>query len=400
MPIPSCVKVAKVIKVFFPIYYVKAHSYMRQIVDNPPENCEFITRERRMETHYNLYYQSRTVRKAMNGLLHFSSVFITPTYLQALMEKNETTLNADIVYASSTFYLGKLPWVIDCEDARSFYRGYERLFPFHKNQIQKILARNSCKKILPWTEKAKQSIFANYDTEKIRDKIQVIPLTIKSTPIKLKAKQDITFLFVGSSNIEFIQDFYYKGGLEVIKAFKQLNSKYANVNLILRSVVDQNIRKEIQNSRNIHIIDSALSQEELNHLYLTSSVFVFPCLATPGMVFVEAMNFGLPIISTNYWANSEYITDYYNGFLVDTPKNIKGKNVIKCTLNYSRNIGYHQVDENQIQQIAERMKYFIENPNEILKMGKNAKSLIEKGKYSLETKNKKLQKIFEECVKK
>ena len=58
-----------------------------------------------------------------------SSLFISPTYFKAVLEKNENVYDADIVYAIANFYLGKLPWIIDCEDARSFYRGYERGAP-------------------------------------------------------------------------------------------------------------------------------------------------------------------------------------------------------------------------------------------------------------------------------
>ena len=387
--------------VFFPTYYDRAHSYLKQIIDNPPENCDYVTRQKKMEKTYQLYYESSSMRKIINKLFHFSSFAVSPTYLRAVLEKSENVFGADIVYASSNFYLGELPWIIDCEDARSFYRGYEKYFVIHRHQIEKILSKKFCKKIIPWTEKAHHSIFINFDARNFRDKIEVVPLTTKSTPIQLnKTDGDVTFLFVGSSNLDFINDFYYKGGLETIKAFQKISPKYDNTKLIIRSHVDQKIHRIIEKSEKIHLINKTLSGHELKELYMRSSVFVFPCFVTPGMVFVEAMNYCLPIITTDYWANSEYVKDYYNGFLVDMPNTVEPKCLLKCTLSYSRDIGNHRVDENQIEQISERMGYFIENPKEIMRMGKNAKEMIETGKYSMEKKNKKLKRIYEECLKK
>lgn len=389
------------IKVFFPIYYDQAHSLWKHVIDNPPENCEYITREKKIKKTYKLYYESNSFRKVISGLYYFSSFFVCPTYLKAVLEKNENVYDADIIYADANFYLGELPWIIQCEDARSFYRGYEKLFMIRKHQIEKILSKENCKKIIPWTEKGKQSLLVNFDTHNFRDKIEVVPIAIKSTPVKLnKPDEAVVFLFVGSSNIEFRKDFYYKGGLETIKAFLKISSEYDNTRLVIRSQVDQRIREIIRKSERIHLIEEILPKHELRKLYERSSVFVFPCFATPGIVFVETMNYALPIITTDYWANSEYVKDYYNGFLVDMPGTVKRKEIIKCTLSYSRNIGYHKVDEKQIEQISERMKYFIENPREMERMGKNSKRMVEIGKYSMERKNKKLIRIYEECLKK
>ena len=389
------------IKVFFPIYYEYAHNFLKETIDNPPKNCIYITRKGKLNDLYNSYYGSHLSRKLIDKLYKFPSFFVSPTYLKTFIEKNENVFDADLIYAVANFYLGDLPWVIDCEDARSFYRGYEKLFVLHKHQIEKILSKKNCKKILPWTEKAKESILVNYNITDIRDKIEVVPITIKSKPINFKKNyEQIIFLFVGSSNIQFKKDFYYKGGLETIRAFQKISPKYDNISLIIRSHVDQKIQAIVNKSEKMHLINSILPRYKLEKLYSNSSVFVFPTFASPAMVFVEAMNYSLPIITTNYWANSEYVKDNYNGFLVDMPVTVKRKDKILCTLSYNRNIGYHEVDENQIKQISKRMKYFIENPKDIGRMGKNSKKMVEIGKYSIKRKNQNLKRIYEECLKK
>jgi glycosyltransferase involved in cell wall biosynthesis len=388
-------------KVFFPTYYEGAQQVYKQIISNPPKGCEYITREGKPKGIYKKYYHHNASRKLIDFILKASSLFISPTYLRGIIERNENTRGADIVYSmTGKFYFGELSWIIDCEDVRSFYKGYEPLFPIYKHQIEKNLSKENCKKVMPWTDKAKESLLVNLDTSNFENKIEVVPLTIHSTPIDfLKPTDSITFFFVGSSNLQFIKDFYYKGGLETIKAFQKISHQYDNIQLIVRSWVDDKIKKMVQKSEKLSIIDGILARSELNRLYQSASVFVFPSFATPGMAFVEAMNYYLPIITTDYWANSEYVTNYRNGFLVNMPKTVKYREIIKCTLSYPRNIGYHKVDENQINEISECMKYFIENPKEIERMGKNAKKMVETGRYSMEKKNKQLMRIYEECLK-
>jgi glycosyltransferase involved in cell wall biosynthesis len=388
-------------KVFFPTYYERTHSLYKEMITNPPKGCEYITREGEPEDIYKKYYHNDANRILIDFILKASSLFISPTYLRGIIERNENTQGADIVYSmSGKFYLGELPWIIDCETVDSFYRGYKRLFPIYKRQIEKILSKENCKKIMPWTDKAKESILVNLDTSNFENKIEVVPLTIPSTPIDfLRPKDCITFLFVGSSNFQFWKDFYFKGGLEAIKAFQQISYQYDNIQLIVRSWVDDRIRKIVHKSEKISIVDNILPRNELDKLYQNASVFVYPSFMTPAMAFVEAMNYYLPIITTDYWANSEYVNKYHNGFLVSMPKTVKHREIIKCTHGYPRDIGYHKVDENQINEISESMKYFVEKPKEIERMGKNAKKMVETGRYSMEKKNKQLMRICEECLK-
>ena len=60
-----------------------------------------------------------------------------------------------------------------------------------------------------------------------------------------------------------------------------------------------------------------LPREELDRLLLESDIFLFPSHNTPGMAFLEAMRFGLPIVGKNIWANPEIVEDGVTGFLVE-----------------------------------------------------------------------------------
>lgn len=105
-----------------------------------------------------------------------------------------------------------------------------------------------------------------------------------------------------------------------------------------------------------------------SELYNNVSLLVHPALvdAGPKVVF-EAMASGLPVVITEGIGQSEIITDGKEGFIVP----------IKDS-----------------QAIAEKIKYFYDNPNEIEKMGREARKTVER--YSLEKHgNMVVEKILE-----
>lgn len=69
----------------------------------------------------------------------------------------------------------------------------------------------------------------------------------------------------------------------------------------------------------IYLLEDA-SQYKMQEIYSTSDIFVFPTrrqAESLGLVALEAMSCGLPVIGTNLGALPEYLTDGYNGFMFE-----------------------------------------------------------------------------------
>ena len=68
---------------------------------------------------------------------------------------------------------------------------------------------------------------------------------------------------------------------------------------------------------NVHFLGD-ISKNSLSHYYNICDVFCMPSyFEAYGLVFIEALAFGLPCIGRNDFAMSEFITDGYNGYLVN-----------------------------------------------------------------------------------
>ena len=99
------------------------------------------------------------------------------------------------------------------------------------------------------------------------------------------------------------------------------------------------------------IFTGALSIEDVRALYVASEIFVLPSLVEGDpLVVMEAMASGKPIIGTKVGGIPEKVRDGWNGFLVDP------------------------ADERQL---ADKIKYLIDNPEERKRMGANSRQYAE-----------------------
>lgn len=116
-----------------------------------------------------------------------------------------------------------------------------------------------------------------------------------------------TFLFVG-------RDFERKNGELVLEAFRQVHSRYEATKLIV--IGQPSNGQTIDEPGVIH--HTFLPRRELmERIYPQADVFVLPSKAEGfGLVLLEAMSFGMPLIAVNAWAMPEIIEDGENGFLI------------------------------------------------------------------------------------
>lgn len=174
------------------------------------------------------------------------------------------------------------------------------------------------------------------------NKIFIAPYGVDLTeyPFKeKKVKEKITFAFVG--NYTQRKGIYY-----LLSAAKKLQDEGYdfNVKMTGRSKLDvEELAKYGVKNLSTYFM---LSHKELIQMLHSSDVFVFPSLCEGfAFVIIEAMSTGLPVIATTRTAGRDIVKEGEDGFTI-APSSVDA--------------------------LVEKMRYFLDNPAECVRMGRNA----------------------------
>jgi len=311
--------------------------------------------------------------------------------------------NVDLIYAYNHPVFRKKPWVVNVEWAHVLIGRDMRHFTRYKRSVERLLASEYCKKILTWTEMAKKSILMNFNCADFEHKIEVIPPAVHSKDFVKDYSQDkVRLLFIASVNDP--GDFESKGGKEALQTFTTLNRKYDNLELVVRAKVPKHIRDKYAGFNNLKIIEEILPWQLLEEEFKQADIFLFPSHLLHNTVVLEAMSYELPVVTTEIGAsNGEYVEDGVTGFVVASPEKVPyflGNFILTSeTIHRGRLIKATQsVDARVVDELVAKTSLLIENLNLRRKMGKAARWEIEHGNFSLEKRNERLKRIFDEAV--
>lgn len=324
---------------------------------------------------------------------------IAKKFSSEILSKKIDKLNfsLDIIYSiNGQLIKNKIPWVVDVENVGVFTMGYNYK-ALHKERyrkyIEKRLSSEYCKKILPYSETSKKSILANLNCENFIHKIEVVPNVVKFKENQNKIPHDtFNILFSGTSNAPATarrRDFYTRGGREVIMSFLHLREKYPKMKLICRCIIPEEIKKMIKDTKNIEIYEHPIPKNKFEELFLKSDVYLFPAFAGFAVSILDAMNYGLSIITTDFLENGEKVENFYNGFKIPLRNNLP-----RFNLPYIMDKPRPILDKEFINDICDKIQYLYENESERIKMGENSREML-KNKFSLEVKNKLLKKMYD-----
>lgn len=209
------------------------------------------------------------------------------------------------------------------------------------------------------------------------DRLMVVPNAIPNLPLvnQTNHRDNIKVLFL--SHLKPL-----KGPLEFLKAAKIANQKRQDIRFVLAGP-DRD--KSFSQKLKTYVKDNGLNEyvempggiygEDKEKLFASSDIFVFPThWETFGLVIIEAMRAGLPVISSSEGAIPEIIQDGLTGFIINP---------------------------NCPEEIADRILVLADNPNLRRSMGMKGREVFE-SKYTLEVYAEKLDKaikVFLDMIK-
>ena len=217
----------------------------------------------------------------------------------------------------------KLPTVVSI-DMTCLQAAQEKTDPsfrwtYYPNLFLEKRVYEAAARVVTWSHWAKKSVIEEYNIEE--EKVTIVYPGVNLTKLMLSdhsikdIKKRFNILFVGG-------DFERKGGQDVLEVFLQTFSEEAELNLVTKASI------ECQHPHvHIHNDVQAYSPKWLE-LYLQADVFVMPThFEAFGLVFIEAMAAGLPVITTSINAIPEMVIQGETGFLIQPGdrQNLAGK---------------------------------------------------------------------------
>lgn len=367
----------KQIKVYlqYPWRFSEDHCY-KSLVQYPPRGVEYINFKKK---DYKISISGKKIRFLnrfkvnARKILNYSKV---PIINAALTKSKE---DFDLIHCAHCLSKNKRPWVADTEGSWQFWISGENT-ALGRKIGGKILLKEYCKKILPWTNEAKKDLFRVFKDEKIRNKIETV---YPAVPVfgKKKKHPGINLFFSG-------RYFYSKGAFDVLDVFDKLTKKYDDVNAILISKVPENIIKKYEKNKKIKIYDLMPLKNILNEILPKSDIWVYPGYSDSfGTSFLEAMAFGIPTVTVDGFARKEIVEDGKTGFVIKNP-----------VIGWNKDFPIIKNREEHREELVKKTSILIENKRLREAMGKAAFKEIESGKFSIEHRNKQLREIYEKAI--
>ena len=369
--------------------------YGEQLSDSP-QGYEYVMPQTAPEKIFKTVGKIGLSYSVLNRLERIIPTYLIKPYLESFKKIPE---GIDLTYSIAHLVFRKEPWVVELETVANFTGGSQKFLRRYRGLIERVLASKYCKKIIFWNDAGMKSVLLNLDCSKFEHKIARINFAVHGKDFVKSYNHDrIRLLFVNSANN--LGYFDLKGGKEVLKAFTILNRKYDNIELVIRSDIPQYIKNEYRGIGNIRFIEKALPWELLEQEYQSADIFLAPGYTTPVWIVLDAMSYELPIVATDVWCTPEFVDDGTTGLLIEKSEVLS---------NYPESLAWNTrppqllrairtVDAEVVQQLADKTSMLIENEELRRRMGKSGRGEIEKGKFSIDERNRRLKEIFDEAT--
>lgn len=293
----------------------------------------------------------------------------------------------------------KKPFIIEFEHFLFFcsyndYKNYKKMLDGIQN-AKKILESDLCRGIIVWSNGSLRELNKYVNISSFKNKIHLIRPSIKEVEIKHN---------IDSKNFRILNianHFWSKGTFMVIEAFKLFQSKYKDSTL---NIVCNDIPKNFIIPENVIINRSSkLSKEAKLQLFSNSDVFLHPTLQDAYGVYIEALAYNLPTISSSIYDKDEVIINNSCGLLVDAPFSLFESNIGVEFTNYEefvfkiKNKYENGEFDFMIKEIFQKLEYLHLNRVVLKQMRLNCSNHF-KNNFSLMKRNEKINKVYSKIL--
>ncbi len=386
----------KKIKVYIQYpWNVSDSQYYKSMIENPPKEIEYLPKNQKAGMIIN------KKRLIINNYKEKVRVFIEQLKFP-ILNSHKTIYSGKYDLTHYAHCLSKKnngkPWVADFESIWQMWIS-GRDTKIGRRRVEKILMKKNCKKIIPWTDSAKNEIIKIFP--EIKDKVEVVGFGQTIQKFKKIKKKNIRLLFVG-------RYFEWKGGVHAVEAIDRLTKKYDNVDAIVISKTPNKILNKYSKNKKIKFLELIPHEKLMKEIFPSSDILIYPGYSDSfGFIFSESLSFGIPVVTVNGFARKDLIEDKKTGIIIESEIKSNFKKISSSKSKIVDKIIEGRPSFNEIcsskskivDKIVNETSKLIENKNLRDKMSKNCLMEVKNGRFSIKERNKKLRKIYEEGLK-
>jgi glycosyltransferase involved in cell wall biosynthesis len=314
---------------------------------------------------------------------------------------------AEMVFVPTyPFYLAPNNWMIEIEDYTTLlypfvHNGFTRDLEITSNPcflaIKALFSLPNCKAIITHVRNTYDTLCLLFKGDGIIDKIKFVPIGFPME--KLSRERDgrrINVLFINSYH-GGASHFFVRGGRELLEAFRIAAERYPRLHLTIRNplplqALTEHERRLVKLHPRITHIEQHLEEVEFKKLLHASDIFIIPAYRLHIISTVQALSYGMPVISSDGWGFSEFVEDGITGFLA------RGRYGVQSWIDEQGILRENYIDygRNELltNSLVEKLSALAEDPDRLETMSRNARAFAEQH-FSIERRNRLLGEILD-----
>jgi glycosyltransferase involved in cell wall biosynthesis len=261
--------------------------------------------------------------------LRSSLKFLWTRHLQSQLQLGDR--RGPVFLTSMPYTFNQSPWVIEIEDPTTLFyplvqNGHTAALDVRRSPyfpvVKAVLESAECRAILTHMRSTAELVPTLFGSDVIRRKVVYAPIGV-TLPARWQrhdprpADEPIHLLFINSW-CQVPENFYVRGGLDVLEAFDVLRERYPQLRLTMRThlpPLDDHYRRIIERGW-VRVIDRFVTADEMAGLHAESHVYLLPAARVHIVSLLQAMAHGLAVVASDGWGIEEYVDDGRNGLVV------------------------------------------------------------------------------------
>lgn len=337
--------------------------YYKNLIKEPPEGIEYLNVENQkgVITHKNSFLTSNFLKRNIRRFFNIFHRSIPNAHLTKLKKENY-----DLIHCAHCVSKNKTPFVLDLEGIWQLYIGEKT--EKAKQKVKEYLLKENCKRIMAWTEKTKRELLKEFP--EVESKVEMIYPAVPEQFFQKTRKDGINLLFIA-------RYFPQKGGEEAVKVMDYITKRNPHVNGLIISNTPPHILQEYKHNSKLTFLELIPQDKVFKEIYPFSDILIYPGYSDSfGFAYLEAMSFGIPIVTCKGHSQEEIIDEGKTGFIIQAPNK-----------------------EREIEKMIFITQDLINNKEKLKEMSKNCIETIRSGKFSITERNKKIKRVYEEAIK-